>query len=205
MPALPPLVRMRRNLCGGQQAGRLSTVRFYSSAQTTTVTVELESARHAAQGQRRESASSFLRSAEHAHSAAAGHACDPGGATGSSARSGWRSTARACRVVLELEHDSSVEVSVLANPARLNFEVRLRSRKFLKPHQRHRRPPRRPHRKLERRSSRNGPPRSRVSPSRRAGDVVLANPPAEAPAPESEAASTARKPLAKRSRNPRRP
>jgi N-acetylmuramoyl-L-alanine amidase len=85
------------------------------------------------------------------------------------------------RVVLELERDSSVEVSVLADPVRLNFEVRptipkisVAASKTLQP-------------AAAGAGAGNTPPRA---------EVVLANPPAaEAPAPESATAARTRQPL----------
>ena len=177
----------------------LSTVRFYSSAQTTTVTVELEAPVTPRKGSVGNPPRVFfdLPNTRVLLPGRGTHVIPVGDGVISQIRVAQYSPGVA-RVVLELEHDSSVEVSVLANPVRLNFEVRPTIPKVSEAASK---TPEAAATAAPEAGAETKPPRAAMKPGESEslrGDVVLANPPAaEAPAPENETASTARKPLAK--------
>ena len=169
----------------GAGAGKpvgLSAVRFYSSAQTTTVTVELEAPVTPRKGSVGNPPRVFfdLPNTRVLLPGRGTHVIPVGDGVINQIRVAQYGPSVA-RVVLELERDSSVEVSVLADPVRLNFEVRPTIPKVSEAASK----------TLEPAAAGAG---AGITPPR--AEVVLANPPAaEAPAPASATAATTRKPL----------
>jgi N-acetylmuramoyl-L-alanine amidase len=103
----------------------LRTVRFYTSPQTTTVTVELDAPVTPRKGSVWNPPRVFfdLPDTRVLIPGRGTHVIPVGDGVVSQIRVAQYSPGVA-RVVLELEHEASVEVSVLADPVRLNFEVR---------------------------------------------------------------------------------
>jgi N-acetylmuramoyl-L-alanine amidase len=187
MRGVIPQVAAAMFVCAALGAGAgkpvgLSAVRFYSSAQTTTVTVELEAPVTPHKGSVGNPPRVFfdLPNTRVLLPGRGTRVIPVGDGVISQIRVAQYGPSVA-RVVLELERDSSVEVSVLADPVRLNFEVRptipkisVAASKTLQP-------------AAAGAGAGNTPPRA---------EVVLANPPAaEAPAPESATAARTRQPL----------
>jgi N-acetylmuramoyl-L-alanine amidase len=113
-------------LCAGaDKPVGLRTVRFYSSPQTTTITVELEAPVTPHKGSVGNPPRVFfdLPNTRVLMPGRGTHVIPVGDGVVSQIRVAQYSPSTA-RVVLELERDASVELRVLADPVRLSFEVR---------------------------------------------------------------------------------
>ena len=110
---------------GAGKIANLSGVRFYTTPQATTVTVELDSAVTPRKGSVGDPPRVFfdLPDTRVLIPGRGTHVIPVGDGVVSQIRVAQYSPTVA-RVVLELVHDCNVEVSVLANPVRLSFEVR---------------------------------------------------------------------------------
>lgn len=172
----------------------LRTVRFYTSPQTTTVTVELDTPVTPRKGSVGDPPRVFfdLPNTRVLMPGRGTHVIPVGDGVVSQIRVAQYSPGVA-RVVLELAHDASVEVSVLADPFRLNFEVRPKIPKAPETAQKKEEPAAPP---VSEARSETKPPPAATKPEPSGpprADVVLANPPApELTHPKTEEAAASR-------------